>query len=317
MRFFYFFLLLILCECSSAQTLKVYVTKSGKFSSDPKNATSYILVEKLESDSAYSVKQFDMREAMMMQGTYNDAGLSTPHGKFIYYHKLGAPPDTTNFIERVGYFSNGKRVGTWTEFAKKGVKRMQYTYEDNELNGPYTIYFNDYEGHWSVGTMVNGKLECKVYMYNADSLLIAETNYVHNNIVNRITHWVAAKPPEDYEEFVEKQLKRFEKKIHDSPSIVVKFTIDTTGKMLDPKIIKGNDAEINALLISALLSAKPYSPATYDGRAVPQVIYETFSLFHEKEAEDVIRRVTTKRKFEENYGQGAIIESRPRTNGPT
>ncbi|MDB5122240.1 MAG: Gram-negative bacterial tonB protein [Mucilaginibacter sp.] len=316
MKYFYLFLLLTLCECSSAQIFKVYLTKSGKFSNDPQNAISYILAEKLESDSAYLIKQFDMRETMLMQGTYKNAALTIPHGKFTYYNKkhtssdkISSSPDTGNFVESIGYFSNGKRVGTWTDYASKGIKRLQYTYENDELNGPYTKYFNDYDGHWSVGTMMNGKLEGKFYMYNADSLLVAETDYVNGKSVNKITHWIEAKPPDNYKEFLEKQLIRFKQIIHDSPPMVVKFTVSSTGKILDPKIIKSIDNEINAALISSILSAKPFSPATYDARPVGQVIFKSFILFRDKEPEDMIRRVKTKMKFEDANERRLRIQS--------
>lgn len=316
MKYFYFFLLLTLCEWSSAQIYKVYVTKSGKFSNDSQNAASYILVEKLESDSAYLMRQFDMRETALMQGTYKNAALTVPNGKFVYYNKMyvsadkiSSSPDTSNFIATVGYFSNGKRVGTWTDYAAKGIKRLQYTYENDELNGPYTKYFNDYEGHWSVGTMINGKLEGKFYMYNTDSLLVAETDYVNGKSVNKITHWIEAKQPDDYYGFMEKQLIQFKQRIHDSPPMAVKFTINSTGKILDPKIIRGIDNEINTALINAILNAKPYYPATYDGRPVGQVILKTFILFKEKEAEDAIRRTKTKMKFEDANERKLRIQS--------
>ena len=48
-------LLLLIGQSLFAQTKKVYLTKSGSYTSNSEKAVSYVLIQKLSGDSAYMV----------------------------------------------------------------------------------------------------------------------------------------------------------------------------------------------------------------------------------------------------------------------
>ena len=47
-----------------------------------------ILYQKMEGDSAWSTRQYDMQDTIMTIGTFKDEQFTIPHGKFIYYKLL-------------------------------------------------------------------------------------------------------------------------------------------------------------------------------------------------------------------------------------
>lgn len=87
MKYYYLFLFTAIVKMSFGQAEKAYILKNGKFSDNPKNAISYVIIEKLAGDSAYSAVQYDMRDTILFSGFYKDELLSIPNGKFIYYQK--------------------------------------------------------------------------------------------------------------------------------------------------------------------------------------------------------------------------------------
>lgn len=87
MKYFYTLTLIILFSSAFGQVSRAFITKDGNYSSDSKEAVSYILIRKLDVDSAYAVNQYDMHDTIMSSGIYKDELLTIPHGKFVYYHK--------------------------------------------------------------------------------------------------------------------------------------------------------------------------------------------------------------------------------------
>lgn len=295
MKYLYLILFNLIASQSFAQIQKIYLTKNGVSSSDPKKSNSYITIQKLDDDSAYLVKQYDMNDTIIMRGTYKDKSLEIPNGKFTYYNKRSGAmvekmelinyyvTDTNNYIQTVGFFLNGKKVGTWVDYAAKGIKSAEYNYEDGKLEGTYKKYYNNYAGNWSVGTMVNNSLEGKVYMYNADGLLVSETDYLNNNSVKTTMHFEEAKTPDNYNEYLEEKLKKYQQQIHDAKPVFVKLKIDKAGEVSNPQIVRGVNPEIDSAFVNAFLTSKPYSPARYDQKPIEQVIFIPLLLFHEKE----------------------------------
>lgn len=308
MKYFYLILFNLIASPSFAQIQRIYLRKDGVSSSDPKKSNSYIIIQKLDGDSAYLVNQYNMNDTIIMRGTYKDKSLEIPNGKFTYYNKRNGATiekmdlinyyvtDTNNYIQTVGFFSNGKKVGTWIDYAAKGIKSAEYNYENGKLEGPYKKYFNDYAGNWTVGTMVNNSLEGKVYMYNADSLLVSETDYLNNNSVKTTMHFEDAKTPDNYYEYLEGKLINYQQQIHDAKPLFVKLKIDKSGKVSNPQIVRGVSPEIDSAFVTALLSSKPYYPATYDQKPVEQVIFIPLLLFHEKETQRAVDAFSRKMK---------------------
>ena len=146
-RLLLLFAFLIFSLHSFCQTKKAFIDAAGLISGSSKKAVNYILITKL-TDSSYQMKKYDMHDTIVMQGTYSDSLLKVANGKFTYYQKDKLDErlrdvvhiDENNYIKQVGYYSKGKKTGTWVEFEKRNWKSYSYTYENDKLNGTYLIY---------------------------------------------------------------------------------------------------------------------------------------------------------------------------------
>src|ERR1700759_3839933 len=139
-KYLYLVTLLLIGQSLFAQTKKSYLTKSGSFTSDSKKAVSYVLIQKLDGDSAYMASLYDMNNHLMAKGTYKDESLAIPTGKFVYYKNEPSGNSNINYKAAVGYFLNGKRIGLWYDYSSDGQVTAAYNYENNKFNGDYKIY---------------------------------------------------------------------------------------------------------------------------------------------------------------------------------
>ena len=259
------FLIGVLIQPAFAQTKKTFITNDGSFSDDAKNAVAYLLIQKLDGDSAYMVKQYDMRDTILSTGFYKDELLTIANGKFTYYSQLFAKVKDTsnNYIQQVGHFLNGEKSGTWITYSADGLKQSIKTFEHGELNGPFTVYDN-MEGWWTTGTMVNNVTTGSTYIYNADSLLVAETIFKNGKPVDHIEHLQDARPKYNFESYMDKKLKMYKDKLIGTQPLL-KFTVTKDGKIINPGIIHGVSPEIDSAIIVALSTAPPFAPAKYNG----------------------------------------------------
>lgn len=54
-------------------------------------------------------------------GEYSDPNCTTPHGRFAYFHETGE-------VESRGYYSGGRKVGTWRHFKADGTPKPSVKY---------------------------------------------------------------------------------------------------------------------------------------------------------------------------------------------
>ena len=290
-KIFYLLILNLIVFSAFAQVQKAYVTKDGDFSDDPKKGVAYVIVEKLPGDSAYIMRNYDMNDTILMQGTYKDQFLKIPNGRFIYYYKdhvstktisemKSVIRDTNNYVKKVEYYTNGVRTGVWVEYIARNQKSSEYTYANNQKNGKYKLYYDNLQS-WTEGNMVNDLMEGTAYTYRADSLLISEHQYVNNKLVNTINHWTEAHYPDGFQEYLQKQLKKYQREIAIAEPPTVQFTVSKTGEILNPKIVSGVNPDVDKALVAALTSSKPFSPATHDGVPIEQNFGIVLVLFKE------------------------------------
>jgi len=278
MKYFYLLLLLIFSNAAFGQAEKVYINSNGQYTGNPDHAMSYILMEKLGSDSGYRVRQYDMKGTIMYNGIYQDAMLTTPNGEFIYYHK-NAPPqlnkaikltgvsptDTANFIQSRGLYVNGKQSGTWITYASANNKQTECNYLNGVMEGSYKTFFNN--GDWSEGKMVKGVLQGKYYTY-VDSLLVTDIDYIDGAVVKTNIHIKGGVPSENLDSYLEKQLKPYKSIISKSLPPQVKIKIDKSGHVISSKIIKGINQEVDNAIQAALLTVPAFTPCTYDNAPI-------------------------------------------------
>jgi antitoxin component YwqK of YwqJK toxin-antitoxin module len=257
-----------------------------------KMPTSYVLVEKLDGDSAYAAKIYNMHDTVLMQGTYKDELLAIPNGKFIYYDKqtlsknkkeivlqtvISHSTDTNSYIRTTGYFINGKKNGLWIDYFSRGVKQSEIMYKNGKQNGSYKVY-NIGTDKWQECVMKNDTLEGKVITYNRDSVLVSEMDVLHGRMISQTKHLVDAVQNEDFDAYLERKLNKYQDKIIQF-SPVIKFTVDKTGKIINPIVIKGISPEFDNLLTSMIVTAPKYAPATYDNIPATQNIIKTLDLY--------------------------------------
>ena len=296
MRYFYTLILIILFNSTFGQLSRAFVTKDGRYVNDPKDAVSYIIIQKL-SDSAFAVKEYDMQDTIMVSGFYKNELLTTPNGKFAYYFKARFPTkkemeanhrqeinlggiDTNNYLRVTGYFLNGKREGAWITFSSRGVVGQRLTYENDKLNGPFTTYSGGELGYRSEGTMINDVLEGKYYIYNADSLLLAESDYVHGKEVKQTMHMVEATESEKFHSYMQRTLTKYKAQLA-AKAPEVRYVVTKTGTLRDIQIVKGVAPDVDTAVLAALTKAPLFTPGTYDGAPFDEKITRILLVFND------------------------------------
>jgi len=291
MKYFYTLTLIVLFNSAFGQLSRAFITKEGKYSNDPKGAVSYILIQKLDGDSAFAVRQYDMHDTIMTSGMYKDELLTIPNGKFVFYHKEHLSEkfkkdfptlakDTNNYVENAGYYLNGKREGTWLHYSSKGVIAQRSTYVNDKMNGPFSTFQGGELGYRSEGTMVDNVLEGKYYVYNADSLLLAESDYVHNKEVKQTMHVVEATESDKFHSYMQKSLEKFKTQLAaNAPE--VRYVVTKTGAIKEIQIVKGIAPDIDAAILAALAKAPTFTPGTYDGAPFDEKITRILLVFND------------------------------------
>ena len=284
-KYIYLLAFLMVAPHIFAQTTKVFITRSGKYTSNSNKGISYLLVQKLDGDSAYLATMYDMQNNLLEKGTYEDRSLTIPNGKFVFYKKL--TPDKNESVPgnispqyykaTTGYFLNGQHAGTWNEYSPQGQVITEYTYQNNELNGPYKVYDvnADLRGE---GTVINGKLQGNFKWYNNDNLLVSESNYINGNIKGQMIYYKAAKERIDLHSYMEKSLRKYRDVIYDQ-QFTVKYNVTKDGRITNPQIVNGFTSEINNTIIAALTNFEAYKPANYNNMPVDQKIVRTISIY--------------------------------------
>jgi antitoxin component YwqK of YwqJK toxin-antitoxin module len=284
---FYFFLIIGILSLlnSYAQVSKIYVTSEGKYSVDPKNAVSYNLIEKID-DSAYRVRNYNMKDTIIYQGIYKDELLTIPNGRFIYYTKKTIPSnlegvlhtDTNNFISEVGYFSNGIKTGMWTEFEKQGIKRCTYIYKGDKLNGLYQRYETHHNYVMEEGNYIDGLKDGEWNLYGYDTLKtpIKTRIYKDDKLLQEIIHLNSAHFQQNPGNYLMQKFKSLDTvKIK---LVKTEITIDVNGQVENPQILSPLPSlAIRDIIIDALAGMPKFIPQMRDGKPEKTKYFLEFS----------------------------------------
>lgn len=256
------------------QINKIYINSKGNFSNDPKKSVSYVLIEKL-GDSAYMVRQFNMHDTILNKGTYKDASMTIPNGRFYYYAKEHVDDrikddlhiDTNTYLKSTGFFVNGIKTGTWIEYDKRNIKSCMYTYQNGKINGLFKFYhrkFNNYvteEGYY-----VNDKREgeWRTYGYDTINTPVVTTIYKNDKVIKTFQHIYLADFSESLENYLTRRLHS-QINIFKDHEIDAEITIDVNGRVKEPRITKPISPEIDDEVLNALLKAPKFTPEKHDG----------------------------------------------------
>jgi len=265
-------LLLLIGQSLVAQTKKVYLTKSGSYTSNSKKAVSYVLVQNLGGDSAYMASLYDINNNLTAKGTYKDESLTIPTGKFVYYKNT----PNGNYKSAVGYFLNGRRIGSWYDYSPDGQVIAEYNYENNTLNGVYKVYNPDVNTRGE-GTTVNGLLQGDFKWYNGDNLLISESTYKNGKVTDQTTYLKAPKARFDIYSYINNSLAKSHIKLKPG-QLTIKYVVNKDGKIEDPQIVSTLSADVNAKISSVLNNLVAYKPALYNNVPVVQNVSQIFNI---------------------------------------
>ncbi|QNR86314.1 hypothetical protein H9N25_07900 [Pedobacter riviphilus] len=258
---------------------------------------SRFVVEKLASNSAWIVHEYDTQDSIITIGTFKDEKLTIPSGRFKYYeynppHLLITYNYTThkadtvivpakNSLKMVGYFVDGEKTGIWTTFNNSNEKIITQTFEHGKLNGLYESYSGgkisisgNYvddmrEGGWYILSGKGDTMQTDIYKKNKLIKTIPTINEKKNNY--KVTD---PRPKYDFIRYLNVQLSKKGISQSGTKRSVYTFNVDTTGRIIKPSVITRNitdadlDSEVNKAIIDAILNAPLWIPGEQDGQKI-------------------------------------------------
>ena len=293
--FFVLFLLVFASFFAEAQSGRVYLTGSGEITTNTQLATSYAEITQLPGDSAWMVKQFDLKGGPLSVGYYKDAQMTIPHGKFTYYHKVASGPgfvfngkqvvDSVNCVLSSGYYINGAKTGAWLDYYNNGPKSTLRTYRNNLLDGLFQIY-NISGKVETEGYYVNNKREGDWCTLGEDSTANYTMIYKHDKIVKQIdyVHTAAyeklnksATPKFDFEKYIAHIAGSYTYQIS-TGQLTVSFTVTKEGMAINPRVVTSYEPRFDYLISQAILNSPKWTPALVKGQPVDQVQFYTIHI---------------------------------------
>ena len=204
MRLFFLAIGLFYTLFADAQKMEKFYDYKGNEVPDVSKARIYSVIEK--KDSGWSKMDFYVRESLQsMEGFYKDQACKTEHGFFKYFHPNG-------MIRSKGYYTDGKKSGTWLSFHSNGMLSDSVTYNylgwvtgtrlgwhqngfpsdstvvNEDGSGVEISWYEDgipsYAGRYGPGHLKQGKWQ---YFHRNGKLSSLET-YEFNQLVDKIYH---------------------------------------------------------------------------------------------------------------------------------
>jgi antitoxin component YwqK of YwqJK toxin-antitoxin module len=228
------------------------------------------------------VRQFDMRDTLMVQGSYKDSMMTIPNGRFFYYNKYRTSfktsryIDTNSYLKFTGFFLNGAKTGQWIEYFKRGVKGDIYTFENNKLNGLFQNYNTTTGNVLLEGNYVNDMKEGEWNTYTDDPQNPAYTDiYMHDKLSKKIVHLKQAMPPANYDSYVRKALKPYmDSLLH--KKVIITILLNEQGIVENINQNKTMTPVIDRAIADAFLKSPKFQPSLYDNKQLKGVFQYDF-----------------------------------------
>lgn len=281
MKYVLLYLLTFISLSASAQTDTVYLNSKGVAVNNSKKAKSYAVRQKLE-DSAYFIRQYDMSDSILIKGTYKDAQMTVPHGRFTYYFYsilktnidlrfVDSRSHNPNYVQTTGYYLDGIKNGVWIKYSKKGEKLTLTTYSNGKKNGLYQDY--DWKGILvGEGNYDNDVKDGNWCTVDIDSTVIEYGVFKNDKKIKSDTIFMMPQFKNSFYEYLLKKAKPYyaQKRIDSLDAI---FVVDTEGKISDPKICQEVVSNVEEELKGILTTAPKIRPAYYNHLVRAQMIY--------------------------------------------
>jgi len=296
-------------EC---QVVKLFFNEDHKPVKDSTQSTYYILLERL-SDTSWHGKEYQKNNLLLIDGTYRDAKMKVPNGRFTYYDFgfLPGQNQASSYIQSIGCYVNGEKSGQWTTYFIGGQKNAISNYKNGKLNG----YYQSFTGREKVfvdGNYINDKREGDWHVYDKDGKVTIVDNYVDGKVVNTVrTNTDSASQPERVMaipkvearkkgDSLSKQVlphhnfsspiisdaspdcdfkalltQKIIKKMDDNlnEQILLQFMVTSDGKIQNPSIMKGNGSRLDEIIKESVKDFCKWRPASDDQGAAVEFVY--------------------------------------------
>lgn len=233
-------------------------------------------------------------ENTILDERFNSTLEETPGHQFIrkiYY------PETKQITHLITYNAIGQRIreGDYKEWYDDGTLFIEGQYKDNKKEGEWLfeqgkgIYVNDLrEGRWIFRNDSNrivrtanyseGRLNGWTHYFNRMALAIDSIYYKNDTIEIKSPHeqFANEKTPEfkggtaGFYKWLNKRIiyPKDAKKNYVEGKAIVRFTIDTNGKVIDIKVLRGLCSSIRANCYSLFGKMPDWTPGYQNGKAV-------------------------------------------------
>ncbi len=240
-RLFLFFLL-VACTASLSAQKKVWLNKKGEWLPDSIQATNYMTIIQ-EAENDIKVTYFNLAGEKVNEAHYLTYS-QTPkerikEGTCTYFYPNGQPEELLSY-------KNNRIEGEGIEFHPDGNIRIRKNYQHGRLEGMLLEYYPNStvkrEELYKNGRCVNGKL------FSEDG-----SELKHKTAYEQFPQYSDGGIAEFMADL--KKAIQYPKKLQKTEfdgKILLNFTVDQEGKMIDPKIIKSN---VHPELEKAILQA--------------------------------------------------------------
>jgi len=289
MKHFLYAILLLTTANLYGQIRIQYLKNPGEPTLKEIRANCHFTKTKL-SDSGWIVHQYDMRDTLMMTGTYKDEQMHFPDGKFKYYDfqepvneirydYMNHKSDMTfvpgkSYLNSVGFFSNGEKTGIWHLYAPTGKLTVTETYEHDKLNGPYTTHTDS--GYVLIrGNYVNDKRNGNWDMLSPKGEVIRTDVFKKGDLVKSISHlnepkfrmdYKGGNPPYNFIKYLNSALSKKEFTVPAETTVRYSFDLDKFGKLISPSASQPGSLEIDTAIIDVILAAPNWKPLYINGQ---------------------------------------------------
>ena len=263
----------------------IYITGDGVKTTDPNLADSYLMFQEMPNDSVWFVRQFAMDNMIMTSGYYADEAMTIPHGKFIYYHYLNGGKhvkydferrkydtigvDAANYVDRTGYYINGKRNGKWQIYSAYGTLSEVCFYRDDKLSGFDRYYADDGKQVLEEGVMKDGLRDGDWSYYSPKGALLGTMRYykgqrqgLSSKLNSKTLSVKRGMPDYDLAAYLAGALRNRKLTSFRDCQLTYSFHLNNVGKLTEPETLRsGCNIELDVAIGEIMMNAPAWDPA--------------------------------------------------------
>lgn len=294
---FLFLLLPLLCISQSSSIDRKIFLDSSWNETTSENYKYYRIIKDYYSDKElYVINDYYKNGVLQMEGTSRTKEGESKMGEFIFYYENGNKKSVSNFVKgrpngkESEWYENGnkKLEGEYIEDKKKFTAELKISQFWNSKNVQTLIDGNgDYEevgeNSFASGKVKNGFKDGNWQGYNKKIGYTFSENYENQKLISgvsidssKVSHnykVIEIKPEpkkglEHFYKFIGRNLNVPNNPKNISGKVILKFTIDKEGKIVEPKIIKSLGYGVDEEAIRVLMIYPDWFPGEQRGRKV-------------------------------------------------